>query len=101
MRPGFVRRASIYFLSPNGAKALAESRDEDPLPYVQRADHALTRHYHLVHDLQASQFFVDLATASRELADQGLYHWVGEQGCVAATPKRRSVARSPTAGVDS
>jgi hypothetical protein len=80
MRPGFVRRASIYFLSPHGARALAESRDEDPLAYVQRADHALTRHYHLVHDLQASQFFVDLATASRQLPDQGLYHWVGEQG---------------------
>jgi hypothetical protein len=80
MRPGFVRRASIYFLSPHGARALAASRDEDPLAYVQRADHALTRHYHLVHDLQASQFFVDLATASRELPEQGLYHWVGEQG---------------------
>jgi hypothetical protein len=80
MRPGFVRRASIYFLSPLGARALAESRDDDPLAYVQRADHALTRHYHLVHDLQASQFFVDLATASRQLPDQGLYHWVGEQG---------------------
>lgn len=80
MRPGFVRRASIYFLSPHGARALAESHDEDPLAYVQRADHALTRHYHLVHDLQASQFFVDLATACRQLPDQGLYHWVGEQG---------------------
>src|SRR5207245_7326277 len=66
--------------SPNGARALAESRDEDPLAYVQRADHALSRHYHLVHDLQASQFFVDLATASGQLPDQGLYHWVGEQG---------------------
>ncbi len=80
MRPGFVRRASIYFLSPHGARALAESGNDDPIAYVQRAEHALTRHYHLVHDLQASQFFIDLATACRQLPDQGLYHWVGEHG---------------------
>jgi len=80
MRPGFIRRASIYFLSPHGARVLADSCDDDPLPYVQRADHALTRHYHLVHDLQASQFFVELIAASRGLPDKGLYHWVGEHG---------------------
>jgi len=80
MRPGFVRRASIYFLSPQGAKALANSCDDDQLAYVRRPDHALPRHYHLVHDLEASQFFVDLARASRHLAKQGLYHWVGEHG---------------------
>src|SRR3989442_6144099 len=48
MRPGFVRRASIYFLSPHGARALAEAHDEGPLAYVQPSDHALTAHYHLV-----------------------------------------------------
>ena len=80
MRPGFIRRASIYFLSSRGARALAEFCGEDPAPFVQRAEHALTRHYHLVHDLQASQFFVDLATASAPSREQGLYHWVGEQG---------------------
>jgi hypothetical protein len=80
MRPGRVCRASIFLLSRRGAAALAEWLDVEPLPFVRRAEHALERHFHLVHQLEANQFFVDLAAATRSLTDYGLYHWVGEHG---------------------
>src|SRR6266568_4584851 len=80
MRPGRVCRASIFLLSQRGAAALAEWLDAEPLSFVRRAEHALERRFHLVHQLEANQFFVDLAAATRGMADCGLYHWVGEHG---------------------
>jgi len=80
MRPGRVCRSSIYLLSRRGAGALAEWLDEEPMQYVRRAEHALERRFHLVHQLEANQFFVDLAAATRGLPGCGLYHWVGEHG---------------------
>jgi len=80
MRPGRVCRASIFLLSRRGAAALAEWLDAEPLSFVRRAEHALERRFHLVHQLEANQFFVDLAAATRGLPDCGLYHWVGEHG---------------------
>src|SRR5579859_5182653 len=84
MRPGRVCRFSIYLLSRRGAVALAEWLDEDPRPYLRRAEHALERRFHLVHQLEANQFFVDLAAATRETRELGLYHWVGEHEIAAA-----------------
>ena len=80
IRPGYIQAPSIYLLSAHGARALPDWFDEDPEPFVNRADHALTRRYHLAHDLQANQFFADLAASARGIADQGLYHWVGQHG---------------------
>jgi Replication-relaxation len=80
MRPGRICRASIFLLSRRGAAALADWIDDEPLAYVRRAEHALERRFHLVHQLEANQFFVDLAAASRARSDNGLYHWVGEHG---------------------
>ena len=80
MRPGRVCRSSIYLLSRRGATALAEWLDEEPMPYMRRAEHALERRFHLVHQLEANQFFVDLGSATRGLPGCGLYHWVGEHG---------------------
>ena len=80
MRPGRLCRASIFLLSRRGAAALAEWIDDEPLAYVRRAEHALERRFHLVHQLEANQFFVDLAAVTRGLSDCGLYHWVGEHG---------------------
>jgi Replication-relaxation len=80
MRPGRVCRSSIYLLSRRGAAALAEWLDEDPQQYLRRAEHALERRFHLVHQLEANQFFVELAFAARDLPGHGLYHWVGEHG---------------------
>ena len=80
MRPGRVCRASIFLLSRRGAASLAEWLDAAPAPFVRRAEHALGRRFHLVHQLEANQFFVDLAAAGRRQSDCGLYHWVGEHG---------------------
>ena len=80
MRPGRVCRSSIYLLSRRGAAALAEWLDDDAVSYLRRAEHALERRFHLVHQLEANQFFVDVAAACRELPGHGLYHWVGEHG---------------------
>lgn len=71
-------------MSRRGAALLAEWRDEDPRPYIKRAEHALERRFHLVHQLEANQFFIGLAAATREHPQLGLYHWVGEQAVVAA-----------------
>lgn len=83
-RPGRICRASVYLLSRRGAAALAEWRDDDPRPYLKRAEHALERHFHLVHQLEANQFFVNLASAAEGHGDLGLYHWVGEHEIAAA-----------------
>jgi len=80
VRPGHIKGPSIYLLSARGARVLADWFDEDPEPFVNRAEHALTRRYHLAHDLQANQFFVSLAAAACQRPDQGLYHWVGQPG---------------------
>jgi hypothetical protein len=80
MRPGRICRASIFLLSRRGAAALAEWVDVKPVAFVRRAEHALERRFHLVHQLEANQFFVDLAAATRHASDCGLYHWVGEHG---------------------
>ncbi len=80
IRPGRICSASIFVLSRRGAAALADWLDEDARPLVRRAEHALERRFHMVHQLQANQFFVDLAAAAARSPDLGLYHWVGEHG---------------------
>ncbi len=50
----------------------------------KRAEHALERRFHLIHQLEANQFFVRFAVSIREAKDVGLYHWVGEHEIVAA-----------------
>jgi len=83
-RPGRICRGSVYLLSRRGAALLAEWRDDDPRPYLKRAEHALERHFHLIHQLEANQFFVGLAAAIRAHPDLGLYHWVGEHEIAAS-----------------
>jgi len=80
IRPGHIRAASIHLLTGHGARVLAQHRDDNPRPYIQRAAHALERSQHVVHDLEANQFFVDLVQATRDLPNVGLYHWVGDHG---------------------
>src|SRR6266851_2335945 len=80
IRPGHVRLASIFLLSTRGASALASLSGDESRPYVLRAEHAIARHHYLLHDLEASQVFVDLALATRHAPALGLYHWVGEHG---------------------
>ncbi len=76
--PGITRRPSVFLLSPRGARVLAASRSEDPKSLVRQARLAELQCLNVTHDLQANGFFVELAMASRDIPDQGLYHWVGE-----------------------
>jgi Replication-relaxation len=89
IRPGHVRSASIFLLSSRGASALADLAGDDPRPYVLRAEHALSRHHYLVHDLEANQLFVDLARTTSTMPTFGLYHWVGEHGIRRAYAEER------------
>jgi Replication-relaxation len=84
VRPNHGCRPSIYLLSRRGAAALADWLGSDAGPYLRRAEHAIERHFHLVHQLEANQFFVDLALATRDRDDLGLYNWVGEHGVKSA-----------------
>ncbi len=84
IRPGRICSASIFLLSRRGAATLTDWSGDDPRPVVRRAEHALERRAHLVHQLQANQFFVDLAVAAAGRRSGGLYHWVGEHGIEAA-----------------
>lgn len=84
IRPGHVRSASICLLGGRGATALAHRRGDDARPYVMRAQHALGRNHHLIHDLEANEFFVELASETGLAFDVGVYHWVGEHGIRAA-----------------
>jgi protein involved in plasmid replication-relaxation len=94
-RPGRVCRASIYLAARRGAALLAEWRDQDPRPFMKRAENAVARRFHLIHQLEANEFFVGLAVASRHARDLGLYHWVGEHEIAAAYAE--SDERGPTA----
>ena len=89
IRPGHIRSASIFLLSSRGATTIAHLFGDDPRPYILRAEHALSRHHYLVHDLEANQLFVDLARATRHMATLGLYHWVGEHGVRRAYAEER------------
>jgi len=89
IRPGYVRSASIFLLSSRGASALADLTGDDPRQYVLRAEHALSRHHYLVHDLEANQLFVDLARTTSTMPTLGLYHWVGEHGIRRAYAEER------------
>ncbi len=84
LRPGRLCHASVYLLSRRGAATLAEWRDDDPRPYLRRAEHALERRFHLVHQLEANKFFVGLAAAARDEVNLGLCHWVGEHEIASA-----------------
>ena len=75
---GWRWRPSVYLLTERGATVLAHSRGVEAGPLTRRAFFAAEHVYRLEHDLETNAFWVDLAAASRELADQGLYHWVGD-----------------------
>ena len=94
-RPGRVCRASVYVAGRRGAALLAEWRDQDPRPFVKRAENALARRFHLIHQLEANQFFVRLATSLRDAPELGLYHWVGEHEIAAAYAESNEQGPTP------
>jgi hypothetical protein len=57
---------------------LASLREEDAGPTIRRSWHAKEFTLHLEHDLGVAGFFAGLALTSRDLPNQGLYAWLGD-----------------------
>ncbi len=81
LQPGLHPRPSVYVLAAAGARLLAHASNADPRPLIARSRHARERAFHVLHDLEANGFFVDLAAAGRDRPGEGLYHWLGEPAC--------------------
>jgi len=101
--PGVTRRPSLVLITPRGAQLLADLHGESPWPYIHRAKDARDHCWHVVHDLEANGFFIDLVLASRLGLREGLLRWVGEETCRAdrrlfAKEHRRPVATPDGAG---
>jgi hypothetical protein len=77
---GWRRHPDVFLLTARGAHALARYRRIDPKPLIRRARSAFHSAYHLEHALGVNGFFASLITASQELLEQGLYHWLGDDG---------------------
>ncbi|MDQ6637438.1 MAG: replication-relaxation family protein [Candidatus Dormibacteraeota bacterium] len=77
---GWRRQCDVFLLTARGAHALARYRRIDPKPLKRRAFSAFHFAYHLEHALGTNGFFASLILASRRLPDQGLYHWLGDDG---------------------
>jgi hypothetical protein len=60
---------------------LAASLGREPRPLVRLAQDCRDHCFNVGHDLGANAFFVALAITSGSLANEGLYHWVGEERC--------------------
>jgi len=76
--PGLTWRHSLLMLSPRGARVLASFHADQPASYVERARQASAYCWRVPHDLAANDFFVWLASISRDIPDQGLQTWCGE-----------------------
>jgi len=102
--PGVTRRPSLVLATPRGAHLLADIHGDSPWPYVRRAKDARDHCWHVVHDLEANGFFIDLVLASRLGLKEGLLRWVGEETCRAdrrlfAKENPRPVATPDGAGL--
>jgi Replication-relaxation len=75
---GWRRRHSLYLLAERGAVVLARRLKADARALVKRSWFAAEFALQLGHDLEVTAFVIGLAVASRDLPDQGLYHWVGQ-----------------------
>ncbi len=101
--PGVTRRPSLLLITPRGARLLADLHGDFARPYLRRAKDARDHCWHVVHDLEANGFFIDLVQASRLALRDGLLRWVGEETCRAdrrlfAKEHRRPVATPDGAG---
>lgn len=101
--PGHHPPAFVAADQPAGARLLADLHGESPWPYVRRAEDARDHCWHVVHDLEANGFFIDLALASRLALREGVLLWIGEESCCAdrrlfAKANRRPVATPDGAG---
>src|SRR2546427_12805819 len=77
---GLRRHPDVFLLTARGALTLARSRRLEPKPLIRRAHSAFHYCLHLEHALGTNGFFANLILASRTRPDQGLYHWLGDDG---------------------
>lgn len=77
-QPNVTRRPSLLLLSPRGAGVVAGLHGDEPRRYVAHAREVRDHCWHWLHDIEANQFFVDLAVAAKSRSDQGLLLWLGE-----------------------
>jgi hypothetical protein len=79
MRPhSWSRLPSVLAPSVRGAAVLADATGLDRRAAIRRSEHAVAFGFHLVHDLEANGFFVDLAAAVRSRDGEGLHSWIGD-----------------------
>jgi hypothetical protein len=77
---GWRRQPDLFLLSDWGARLHALSQRQDPVPVTKRAAAAFRYALHIDHSLGVNGFFAGVIQASRELTEEGLYHWVGDDG---------------------
>jgi hypothetical protein len=88
VKGGWRRHCDIFLLTARGATVLARYLRSEPRPLIKRAFSAFHYAFHLDHALGTNDFFASLVDASRELPDQGLYHWLGDDGVRSAFQER-------------
>jgi Replication-relaxation len=74
---GLRWRSSVFLLTDLGAALVAEYRGLPSRAAVRRSFYAAESRM-LDHVLETNEFWVRLAEAARDLPDQGLYHWIGD-----------------------
>jgi hypothetical protein len=85
---GWRRHPDVFLLTARGATVLAHYLRGEVRPLIKRAFSAFQYAFHLDHALGTNGFFASLVHASRGLRDQGLYHWLGDDGIRAAFQER-------------
>lgn len=77
---GWRKHSDLFLLTAQGAHVLARYRRVEARPLIRRAFRAFHYAYHLEHALGVNGFFASVLAASRATPDQGLYHWLGDDG---------------------
>jgi hypothetical protein len=85
---GWRRHKDVFLLTARGASLLAHYLRTEPRPLIRRAFSAFHYALHVEHALGALDFFASLVHASRDLPDEGLYHWLGDDGVRRALEER-------------
>lgn len=85
-----IPQHAIHLLSRQGAIILASHLGQPKDAFIRRSDEAWEKCFHVDHDLEANQFFINLAKASALIPFEGLYHWVGEATARTVYRQRRA-----------
>jgi hypothetical protein len=75
---GFRHHSSVWLLTELGAAVAAAYRKLDQQALVRRSFYSAHTTHHPEHTLGMNGFWVSLAAAASELAQEGLYTWLGD-----------------------